>query len=64
MADELVGSGVPRDKNWIIPNAIDIATFQDPIDFQTAKQRIGLATKRVLGSVKYYGSSVAKCCAG
>jgi len=53
LADDLVASGIARDKIWAIPNAIDLAQFADPMDLQTAKQRIGLAGKRVLGFVGF-----------
>src|SRR5262249_49175005 len=53
LADELVASGVSKEKIWVIPNGIDLSGFADPIDLPMAKQHIGLAGKRVLGFVGF-----------
>jgi glycosyltransferase involved in cell wall biosynthesis len=53
LADELVASGLSKEKIWVIPNAIDLARFEEAVNVEAAKQRLGLAGKRVVGFVGF-----------
>ena len=53
LASEIAASGVSRDKIWVLPNAIDLAAFQNLPSLDVAKEQVGLAGKRVLGFVGF-----------
>src|SRR5882724_7747886 len=53
LADEIEAKGVAANRIWVVPNAIDLDAYQNLPDIEVAKERIGLAGRRVLGFVGF-----------